>query len=231
MATAECRGLIFLCKVAFTMWLNGRSSRWFWFHPTWVPSLCHKLDWLPVTISTQEFAPSTVLENAPDSELTILGPLPGLCCYCAQPQAFSFSWVGWGRFLRESVHWRSGSDSTPFSSAVAVTALPTLVDQGLVAEWQSGHQTSAFRLVPALMSITSPKLKVSRDGCRKRDGFILNRRRTLTYLKESLLLSHGCALGMKSLTRTRAEQTPLMSQHQWIYRKGALLWYDMGRWR
>ncbi len=104
---------------------------------------------------------STAFENTPDLEMSILEPLPGLCCYCWRPRASSFSWWGWGRCLRESVHWRNGWDSIPSSFVVPVVVLLTPVDQGLDAERQSGRHTTGDRLVlfPALKSDASHKLK------------------------------------------------------------------------
>lgn len=55
-------------------------------------------------LQLQRAAYSTSFEDTPDFEMSILEPLPGLCCYCLGPLASSFSWEGLGMCLKESVH-------------------------------------------------------------------------------------------------------------------------------
>lgn len=57
--------------------------------------------------------------------------LPGLCCYCSQLLASSFSWGDSEMCQEESDHWRSGWDWTP-SSFVVLLAGPLIPkDRGL----------------------------------------------------------------------------------------------------
>ena len=94
-------------------------------------------------------------ENVPGFVMSAAEPLPGPCCYSSQPPAFSFSSEGWGRYLRESVRWRNGWDSTPCASVVPLLVPLTPEDRALDTQKES-HSRSLVSFVALNSKLKKP---------------------------------------------------------------------------